>query len=416
MRELAAPPAPSPGSHRGGQCVVSSFDRIDHDHLLSQLGAFPARGMVRRWLKAGVLERGRFAPTEEGTPQGGVISPVLLNVALHGMEQAAGVRYHQTGVSAGWTVKGSPVLIRYADDLVALCHTREEAMQVKARLASWLAPRGLAFNEDKTRIVTLEEGFDFLGFNVRRYGRQLLIKPSKAAQRRIRERLRTELRSLRGANAAAVLKRLNPIIRGWSTYYRIAVSSRAFSKLDHYLWQLTYKWAVHSHQNKPKFWVTAHYFGAFNKFRRDHWVFGDRESGAFMLRFAWTKIVRHQVVDHRASPDDPTLTDYWAKRRRHTPPPTADKGTLHLFREQAGRCQLCGDWLWPAADLPETPHEWEHWLIATRKTVIKTILRSDGTSGEAKTRLLHAHCHHRHNADRSNHPALLPAYQPQGLA
>ena len=137
---------------------------------------------------------------------GGVVSPLLLNVALHGMEQAVGVRYYQTGSNAGNAVTGSPVLIRYADDFVALCHTRQQTLEVKARLVAWLAPRGLAFNEDKTHVVTLADGFDFLGFNVRRYRGKLLIKPSKAAIRRIRERLRTELRSLRGFNAGAVIR------------------------------------------------------------------------------------------------------------------------------------------------------------------------------------------------------------------
>src|SRR6266511_2817339 len=140
------------------------------------------------------------------------------------MEQAAGVRHQKAGTHAGDTVPGSPVLIKYADDLVALCHTRDEAEQVKARLAGWLAPRGLAFNEGKTRIVTLDDGFDFLGVTVRRQSGKLLIKPSKAALRRVRERLRTEVRALRGANAAMVLVRLNPIIRGWAAYYRTVVS------------------------------------------------------------------------------------------------------------------------------------------------------------------------------------------------
>src|SRR5450759_4279418 len=126
------------------------------------------------------------------------------------MEQAAGVRYQTAGVHAGETVRDSPILIRYADDLVALCHTRDEAEQVKARLAGWLAPRGLAFNEDKTRVVTLDEGFDFLGFTVRRQCGKLLIKPSKAALSRIRERMRTEMCALRGANAALVLVRPSP--------------------------------------------------------------------------------------------------------------------------------------------------------------------------------------------------------------
>jgi RNA-directed DNA polymerase len=124
---------------------------------------------------------------------------------------------------------------------VPLNGQRGEALQVKARPAGWLAPRGLVLNEDKTRVVSLEEGFDFLGFNVRRYHGKLLIKPSKAAIRRVPERLRTEMRSLRGANAAAVLIRLNPIIRGWAAYYRGVVSSQAFAGLDHHMWKLVYK-------------------------------------------------------------------------------------------------------------------------------------------------------------------------------
>jgi RNA-directed DNA polymerase len=125
---------------------------------------------------------------------------------------------------------------------VALCHSRQEALEVKARLATWLTPRGLAFNEDKTRVVHLNEGFDFLGFNVRRYRGKPLIKPSKAAVRRIRERLRTELRSLRGTNARIVIRRLNPIIRGWAAYYRTQVSAEIFGRLDYYLWGRSPSW------------------------------------------------------------------------------------------------------------------------------------------------------------------------------
>jgi RNA-directed DNA polymerase len=155
--------------------------------------------MIAEWLKAGVFEPGKgFAPTEEGTPQGGVISPLLLNVALHGLEEAAGVRYVTAGAQAGDTKANSPVLVRYADALVVLCRSQEQAQQIKARLAEWLAPRGLAFNEDKTKIVHLSQGFDFLGFNVRRYGCKLLIKPSKAAIKRVGERLAAEMRTLRG--------------------------------------------------------------------------------------------------------------------------------------------------------------------------------------------------------------------------
>ena len=134
--------------------LAAAFDRIDHDRLLAAIGPFPAREMIRGWLKAGVFEPGKgFAPTEEGTPQGGVISPLLLNVALHGLEEAAGVRYAFPGTGSGETKPGSPVVIRYADDLVALCHSGEQAEQIKVQLAEWLAPRGLVFNEDKTQIA-----------------------------------------------------------------------------------------------------------------------------------------------------------------------------------------------------------------------------------------------------------------------
>jgi RNA-directed DNA polymerase len=373
--------------------LAAAFDQIEHSHILRQLGSFPAWAMIRQWLKAGVVEDGRFTPTEEGVPQGGVISPVLLNIALHGMEQAAGVRYHMTGAHAGQTVAGSPVLVRYADDLIALCHSRDEAERVKARLARWLEPRGLVFNEDKTRIVTLDEGFDFLGFNVRRYHGKLLIKPSKAAVRRVRERLRTEMRALRGANAPAVLKRLNPIIRGWSAYYRSVVSSEVFAALDDYMWKLTYKWATHSHSNKPKSWVTARYFGEFNKSRRDRWVFGDRDSGTYLYKFAWTRIIRHQLVKGEASPDDPSMAEYWADRRRKTPPPTIGRTGLRPYAAQNGRCLLCGGWLLPDENQPQTPREWEPWQAIARKTIIKIAMRREGTPDETEPRLLHAHCH-----------------------
>jgi RNA-directed DNA polymerase len=382
--------------------LAGAFDKIAHDHILMMLGTFPARGMIRAWLKAGVIEHGRFAPTEEGTPQGGVVSAVLLNVALHGMERAAGVRY----LSSGSIRVDSPAVIRYADDLVVHCHTRQQAEQIKARLAAWLAPRGLAFNEDKTRIVTLEDGFDFLGFNVRRYAGKPLIKPSRAAVRRIRERLHAECWSLRGTNAKAVIKRLNPIIRGWAAYYRTQVAAQLFNTLDHYLWRLIYKWAVFSHSNKPKRWVIARYFGKFNKARQDRWVFGDRDSGAYLHKFAWTSIVRHQIVKHGASLDDPALSEYWTRRRRKTPLPI-NNTTLRLHQTQDGRCMICKGALFAADHRPQTPQAWEQWLVNAHTRII---VRAADSPDTAEYRLIHADCRHRSS------PALLPAKEPMGLA
>ncbi|MGH7692630.1 MAG: group II intron reverse transcriptase/maturase [Candidatus Dormibacteria bacterium] len=395
--------------------LAAAFDRIDHSHLLAALDTFPARGRIGQWLKAGAVEKGRIVPSEEGTPQGGVISPLLLNIALHGMEEAAGVRYHQTGARAGTTEAGSPVVVRYADDLVAMCVSREQAESVKARLAAWLAPRGLTFNEDKTRIVHLDDGFDFLGFNVRRYRNKLLIKPSKAALRRCRERLAAEAKTLRGANASAVLQRLNPFIRGWSAYYRTVVSSRAFHGLDKHVWSLTYKWATYSHPNKSKHWVVDRYYGSFNRSRQDRWVFGDRDSGAYLLKFAWTKIVRHQMVPGTASLDDPSLAEYWAKRRQRATPPL-DRVSLRLLRAQAGRCPVCGGLLLLADHAPRSPTEWEQWVMVTRRAVRKqavTAEREPGTPDQpVAIRLVHAHCQRRHSDSSGIEPRTSAAGGP----
>jgi RNA-directed DNA polymerase len=378
--------------------LAAAFDRIDHAHVSQQLGAFPARGLIDAWLKAGVIEAGRFAPTEQGTPQGGVISPVLMNVALHGMEAAAGVRYIPTGANAGTARPGSPVVIRYADDLLALCHSRKQAEQVKARLAAWLAPRGLRFNEDKTSITHLDDGVDFLGFNVRRYRGKLLIKPSKAAVKRIRARLTAEMKALRGHNAQMVLIRLNPIIRGWSAYYRHCVSARVFNELDWHMWKLTYKWATFTHPHKGKRWVTRRYFAAFNASKRDKWVFGDRDSGAYLLKFAWTKITRHTLVKGWASPDDPALTSYWAARRRRGKPPL-DPARLRLLLNQRGRCPLCAGLLLHADREPAHPEEWQQWIRAVRKATRHQAIALDTDpgphGGPAVFRLIHTHCRRR---------------------
>ncbi|HEY2576157.1 MAG TPA: group II intron reverse transcriptase/maturase [Streptosporangiaceae bacterium] len=390
--------------------LATAFDCIDHSHLLGQLGTFPARGRIEQWLTAGVIDRGRFAPTEQGCPQGGVISPVLMNVVLHGMEQAAGVRYITTGSNAGTARPGSPVLIRYADDALALCHSREQAEQVKARLAAWLAPRGLAFNEAKTAIVHLDDGVDFLGFNVRRYRGKLLIKPGKAAIKRIKARLTAEMKALRGHNAQMVLIRLNPIIRGWSAYYRHCVSSKVFDALDDHVWKLTYKWANWTHPHKGKRWIVRKYFGRFVPSRRDRWVFGDRDSGAYLLKFAWTTITRHTLVKGWASPDDPALASYWAARRRRGTPPL-DPPRLRLLQRQHGRCPLCGQPLLHADHEPQHPDEWEQWITAVRAATRHQAISLDAAPRKpgrpAVPSLIHTHCRRRLPDDGSGGPAPL---------
>jgi len=387
--------------------LTAAFDRIDHSRLLAELGSFPGKEMIRAWLKAGVFEKETgFAPTDEGTPQGGVISPLLLNVALHGLEEAAGVRYEASDPAR--TKRGCPALVVYAADMVALCHTRQQAEQVKARMAEWLAPRGLSFNEAKTRIVSLEDGFDFLGFTIRRHAGKLITRPSKAAIKRVKHRLAVEMRALRGANAAAVLAKINPIVRGWANYYRGAAASRIFAALDHYLWKLTYKWACYSHRNKPKSWIIAQYYGRFNPASKDRWIFGNRDSGAWLPRFGWTKIVRHGLVLGAASPDDPAQADYWARRRGKNPA-LLDRSVLILLAKQNGRCALCQGLLLHADHEPRSPTEWEQWHRVTRKAITKhhLIAHPDRSTPDG-TRLVHSHCKRRATGARKD-PAPLYA-------
>jgi RNA-directed DNA polymerase len=393
--------------------LTAAFDKISHSFLLAQLGSFPARDMIGRWLRAGVFEAGKgFAPTEEGTPQGGIISTCLLNVALHGLEEAAGVRYYASGVRTGKTREDSPVLVRYADDFVACCFTEQQAEGIRERLTGWLAERGLSLNEDKTRVVRLTQGFDFLGWTFRRFpSGKLLIKPSRAATRRHREKLAGKMRKLRGSNAMAVIATLTPVIRGWTAYHRGMVSSGVFSSLNQYAWQLTYKWARYSHPNKPAGWVTARYFGKFNPSRNDRWVFGDRDTGAYLRRHSWTKIVRHVMVAGRASPDDPGLAGYWRYRRdKHGPP--LDSATANLLARQRNCCPLCGNRLIDSGHLPDSPEGWENWWLGVTHRITERAASTPGQQpGTPSTamHLIHASCNQALSARQRKSTALQPA-------
>lgn len=400
--------------------LEGAFDRISHDHLTAMIGQFPARDLIRAWLRAGVMEGGRWTPTEEGTPQGGVISPLLLNVALHGMEEAAGARRDTRRGREFCVVAGTSVLIRYADDFVALCHSKEEAFRVKEDLMNWLAPRGLRFNEEKTRVVHLGEGFDFLGFSVKKHGETLVIRPSKEACNKLRKRLRTEMRALRGAPAKAVIAKFNPIVRGWTAYYRGVASHRVFCSMDFYMFTLLYKWAKRGHENRSGLWIKRHYFGRFNKARRDNWVFGDHSSGAYLQKFAWTRYARHNAVKGASSPDDPALTGYWRARRRIKAPPPMDKTSLYLAARQRGVCPLCRQALIDGAEYePDNLREWIDWFAASRKVLNKHHLvyrRHGGTDERANLSLVHADCHRQHHVNDGNRTVSIRPAEPSRLA
>jgi RNA-directed DNA polymerase len=379
--------------------LKSAFDKIDHNFLLERIGTFPAREQIRAWLKAGVVDRGRYSPTLEGTPQGGVISPLLLNIALQGMEEAAGVRYD----SRGSVKPGCPTVITYADDFVVLCHSREEAEAVQTRIGAWLKERGLSLNKEKTRIGRIDAGFDFLSFTIRRYhvhgGTKVLTKPSRDALKKIRRRTADELRALRGASPVEVIGTMNPIIRGQANYFRPGASKKAYQALDNHLWQHLYKWARRRHPNKSRRWVTARYFGPFHPTRRNKWVYGDRETGAYLHQYAWTKIVRHVPVIGRNSPDDPALAHYWANRRRKRKPPQLAPSWQHALRDQQGQCPLCGEPLLHTDRIPDSPSQWETWYATVRKAMTRQAI-TEHHSGRTTHRLVHAHCARRHPDDR----------------
>lgn len=370
--------------------IKGAFDNIDHDKLLEVIGNFPARELVRQWLKAGCMEGLEFHPTPSGTPQGGVISPLLANIALHGMEGALGIKYRdcpaksRKGLYASELHPDSVGLVRYADDFVVFCKTREEAEQVREKLRAWLAERGLEFSPKKTRIVNLDEGFDFLGFNVRQYkvsnsrtGRRLLIRPSKKAVREHARKLKALFREGRGKNGVALTILLNPVIKGWAEYYRPCVAARIFEKLDHYLFKLQKRWVIRSHPEKPWKWRRKRYWGKCKYHPGDdQWVFVPH--GIYMRKHAWTPIKRHRMVRRFSSWDDPDLQGYWDGRSKRA---TADILTTFqrkIAKRQDWACPVCGDYLSNGEELHE-----HH----------KVQRRNGGSNHPDNLTLLHLYCH-----------------------
>ncbi len=324
--------------------IEGAFDNIGHEPLLKALDGFPGHALICQWLKAGFVENALLHEIDAGTPQGGVISPLLANIAFHGMEAAMGVRYNNRDETI--SRRG---LVRYADDFVVFCETENDAHAARAEMAAWLALRGLRLSETKTRITHASDGFDFLGYNVRLYKSahtktkgKLLIKPSHNAQSRIRTRLRQEWRKLHGQNILAVLAKLNPIIRGWANYHRIVVAKEIFAKLDYWMFDKQVRWAKRAHPKKSWRWITRRYWGQLRRSSASAWVFGDAQgSGAALHRFAWTTIERHIMVKGRNAPDDPALDAYWHARARRQHRTLSDRERI-LANRQRGVCPHCG--------------------------------------------------------------------------
>ncbi|MBE9141529.1 group II intron reverse transcriptase/maturase, partial [Nodosilinea sp. LEGE 07088] len=336
--------------------IAGCFDAIDHDYLLSQVGNFPARGLIAQWLKAGYLENGGLHPTTTGTPQGGIISPLLANIALHGMETALGIhRYAQGTVKRGIRRR----VIRYADDFVVFCESRAEAEQTLIDLQRFLGVRGLRLSEEKTRIVHVSEGFDFLGFNIRHYrsrttrsGWKLLIKPAKQSVANFREKVRLTLKRLHGSNAKCLIKVLNPIIRGWANYYRGVVSSETFQTLEHDIFWKLRRWISKSHPNKSFTWRNRRYWANHPAYPGSQWSFVDKDTGMVLYRIGYTRIQRHTLIQGMASPDNPDYRDYFEQRaQRSKQIENYPKAAQRVIRQQSATCPNCGQSLFNGEDV-----------------------------------------------------------------
>ena len=310
--------------------IKGCFDHISHQWLLDNVRI--DKRILEKWLKSGVVFNKMPQPTVEGTPQGGIISPILANTTLDGMERMLKERYRVNYID-GRLYHPKVNYVRYADDFIVTADKRETLEDVKCMLIEFLRERGLTLSEEKTLITHISEGFDFLGFNVRKYNGTLLIKPSPKSQKRFTGKLHeVVLKKNKTVAQQKLIEELNPILRGWGNYYSGVVSKTTFCKIDHILTNQLKRWSYRRHKNKSGKWIKDKYF---IKVGNRDWIFGfkykDSEKEAiFALRkLADIPIRRHVKVKSQANPYDPTWDAYFFKRKlKGNRLRTARKGTL----------------------------------------------------------------------------------------
>lgn len=373
------------------------FDNINHEALVRKLQTFPLlKRTIKAWLKAGIIDNGVFEESRAGTPQGGVISPLLANIALHGME---------TCVQQAFTRKeGRPQFIRYADDFVVLHPTEEGVKKAQSILERWISDIGLELKPSKTKIThTLhpyqgQVGFDFLGWHVRQYsvgknhtgranqygpplGFKTLIKPSQEAVKRHLVQLKAVIKRNVAAPQGKLIKELNPIIRGWTNYHRTVVSKDTFERCGHLLYKQLEQWARRRHPKKGKRWMAQKYWHVNDG---QGWNFTDGK--AALWSHPKTPIERHAKVRGTASPYDGNLL-YWSGRLRKHPMLHGVKAKL--LQKQEGKCHWCG-LRFKDGDQIEVDHLTPRSLGGGEELSNKTAL--------------HRHCHDQRHAHANNGP------------
>jgi RNA-directed DNA polymerase len=323
--------------------IKSCFDQISHEWLLANVPM--DKIILRKWLQAGYMDKHVFYETEAGTPQGGIISPVLANLALDGLEKQLREQYPAATAKSR---KAQVNLVRYADDFIITGRTKELLEEeIKPLVEEFMRERGLELSPEKTRITPIEDGFDFLGQNVRKYNGKMLIKPSKKNVKTFLANIREIIKGNKQATAYNLIRMLNPKIRGWANYHRHIASKKTFVRVDDAIFKCLWQWAVRRHPKKSRRWIAAKYFGTTGS---RHWHFfgeaTDDEGQPVSNRLfhaASTPIKRHTKIKGQVNPYDPEWEIYLEERLGVKMASNLHgKRTLrYLWLEQNGLCPIC---------------------------------------------------------------------------
>jgi RNA-directed DNA polymerase len=282
--------------------IRGCFDNFDHLWMLDNIPTNKRK--LRMWLKAGCMENAFFKPTTKGTPQGGILSPTLANMALDGIELL---------LKAHFGRRHKIHFIRYADDFIITGATKYILeSKVKPLIIDFLKSRGLELSEHKTKITHINDGFDFLGFNVRKYNGKLLIKPAKPKVEKFLQNVKHIIKANYSAPTSLLVKKLNPVIRGWGYYYRFAVSKRVFCYADHHIWQMLWRWAKRRHPDKGLKWIKSKYFQHEGK---RNWVFREMADPYSLFLLSSIPIRRYIKIKAEANPYDVAWKEYFEQRK-----------------------------------------------------------------------------------------------------
>ena len=306
--------------------IKGCFDNISHDWIVKNIPSSPY--MLKQWLKCGYFENDKKFFNEAGTPQGGIISPIIANMVLDGIETMLNQKYkhkYRHSDTGEYYWKASPkndkqvFFIRYADDFIVTCNSKEVLEnEIKPMLRDFLKERGLELSEEKTVITSIQDGFDFLGFTVKVYNGTLLVTPAEKRLKRLRDKIGETIHQMEGQSAETLIEKLNPIIRGWANYYRCANSTKAFSKLRSWVWEMVWEWAKRQHHNKGAKWVRKRYFTGTGN---NKWRFQTkRRDGTLLVLTEATdcKLLRHIKIQNHRNPFDPKDRTYFETRKART--------------------------------------------------------------------------------------------------